>query len=125
MSDAERENQLPTDIGNIPFNNAVENLKTQYDFVQVNEISTFLKSYPSLIDDLNKVYETKSQYFGKAPMALRYTSETGSLESVTLAAYIKTDLPEQRAEEVFSKFDEEWWNNISEDAKLFVTVDLD
>jgi len=118
MSKAEQENQLP-------INNAVENLKTQYDFVQSNEISTFLKNYPSLIADLNKVYETKSRYFGKAPMALRYTSETGSLESVTLAAYIKTDLPEQKAEEVFSEFDEEWWENISEDAKLFVTVDLD
>src|SRR5260370_27301982 len=125
MSEAERGNRLPTGIEHMPFNNAVENLKKQYDFVQVNEISIFLKNYPSLIDDLNKVYETKSQYFGKAPMALRYTSETGSLESATLAAYIKTDLPEQKAEEVFSKFDEEWCENISEDAKLFVTVDLD
>jgi len=125
MSETQRENQLPTGIENMPFNKAVENLKTQYDFVQVNEISTFLKNYPSLVGDLNKVYETKSRYFGKAPMALRYTSETGSLESVTLAAYIKTDLPDQKAEEVFSKFDEEWWENISEDAKLFVTVDLD
>ena len=79
----------------------------QYDFVQANKISTFLKNYPSLIADLHKVYETKSRYFGKELMALRYTSETGSLESVTSAAYIKTDHPEQKAEEVFSKFDEE------------------
>jgi|SRR6266550_2136394 len=118
MSQAEQDNPFP-------INNALENLKTRYDFVQTNEISTFLKKYPSLIADLNTVYETKSRYFGKAPMALRYTSETGSLESATLAAYIKTDLPEQKAEEVFSKFDEEWWENISEDAKLFVSVDLD
>jgi hypothetical protein len=118
MNKAEQDNQIS--IGN-----AVENLKARYDFVQTNEISTFLKKYPSLIDDLNTVYEVKSQYFGKAPMALRYTSETGSLESVTLAAYIKTDLPEQKAEEVFSQFDEEWWEDISEGAKLFVTVDLD
>jgi len=53
------------------------------------------------------VYETKSRYFGKAPMALRYTSETGSLESATLAAYIKTDFPGPQAEEIFSKFDEQ------------------
>jgi hypothetical protein len=125
MSEAQQENQSPTGMENMPFNNVVENLKTQYDFVQDNEISTFLKNYPSLIGDLNKVYETKSRYFGKAPMALRYTSETGSLESVTLAAYIKTDFPGQQAEEIFSKFDEEWWENISENAKLFVTVDLD
>jgi hypothetical protein len=118
MSDVERENHLPIE-------KAIENLKTRYDFVQTNEISTLLKNYPSLIDDLGKVYELKSRYFDKAPMALRYTSETRSLESATLAAYIKTDLPEQKAEEVFSQFDEAWWENISEDAKLFITVDLD
>jgi hypothetical protein len=125
MSESKQENQLPANMENIPFNKVVENLKTQYDFAQVNEISTFLKNYPFLVSDLNKVYDAKSRYFGKAPMALRYTSETGSLESATLAAYIKTDLPEKQAEEIFSKFDEEWWENISEDAKLFMTVDLD
>jgi hypothetical protein len=40
-------------------------------------------------------------------------------------AYIKTDLPEEKAEEIFSKFDEEWSENISKDANLFVVVDLD
>jgi hypothetical protein len=125
MGEAKQENRLSANMENIAFNKVVENLKTQYDFAQVNEISTFLKNYPFLIADLNKVYETKSRYFGKAPMSLRYTSETGSLESATLAAYIKTDLPEEQAEEIFSQFDEEWWKNISEDAKLFVIVDLD
>ena len=62
MSEIEKDNHLPIE-------KAIENLKTRYDFVQTNEISTFLKNYPSLIRDLDKVYEIKSRYFGKAPMA--------------------------------------------------------
>jgi hypothetical protein len=85
MRKAEQENQLP-------INNAVDNLKTRYDFVQSNEISTFLRNYPSLIADLNTVYETKSQYFKELPMTLYYISETGSLDSATLAAYIEMDI---------------------------------
>ncbi|SRR6266705_5339686 len=125
MSDAERENQLPTDIENIPFNNAVENLKTQYDFVQVNEISTFLKNYPSLIDDLNRVHEAKSRYFKDSPMTLYYISETGSLDSATLAAYIEIDIPIEEAKEIFSQFRKEMWQKISRQAKHLVTVGMD
>jgi len=125
MSDAERENQLPTAIENIPFNNAVENLKTQYDFIQANEISTFLKNYPSLIDDLNRVHEAKSRYFKDSPMTLYYISETGSLDSATLAAYIEINIPIEEAKEVFSQFRKEMWQKISRQAKHLVTVGMD
>jgi hypothetical protein len=40
----------------------IEKLKTQYKFVQVDEISTFLRHYPFLIADLHRIYEIKSRY---------------------------------------------------------------
>jgi len=51
-------------------------------------------------------------------------SETGSLESATLAAYIKTSIPRERVEDVFSRFDGEWWDNISKEAKTIIMVDM-
>jgi hypothetical protein len=125
MSETERENQLQTGIENMPLNSAVENLKTQYDFVQANEISTFLKNHPSLIDDLNRVYETKSQYFKESPMTLYYISETGSLESATLAAYIEMDNFTEETKQIFSQFRKEMWQKISTEAKHLITVDMD
>ncbi|HWS85082.1 MAG TPA: hypothetical protein VN207_12580 [Ktedonobacteraceae bacterium] len=118
MSKAEQENQLP-------INNAVENLKTQYDFVQSNEISTFLKKHPSLIGDLNTVYETKSQYFKELPMTLYYISETGSLDSATLAAYIEMDVLTEETKQEFSRFRKEMWQKISKEAKHLITVGMD
>jgi hypothetical protein len=118
MSNVERENHLPID-------KAIENLKTRYDFVQTNEISTFLKNYPSLIHDLDKVYETKSQYFKDSPMALYYISETGSLESATLAAYVEMDNLTEETKKMFSSFRKEIWQKISKEAKHLITVGLD
>ncbi|HEY4032929.1 MAG TPA: hypothetical protein VGL94_03080 [Ktedonobacteraceae bacterium] len=118
MSQAKQDNQFP-------INNALENLKTRYDFVQTNEISTFLKRYPSLIDDLNTVYETKSQYFKELPMTLYYISETGSLDSAILAAYIEMETLTQEIKERFSYFRKEMWQKISMEAKHRITVVLD
>jgi hypothetical protein len=95
MSKTEQENHFP--IGN-----PVEHLKKRYDFVQTNEVSTFLKNHPSLIDDLNTVYETKSQYFKDLPMTLYHISETGLLDSGTLAAYIGMDDITKETKETFS-----------------------
>ena len=110
--------------GELPFNQFIEELKAKYNFYQVNEIYTLLKRYSFLISDLNKIYEIKSHYFDASPMDLYYMSETGSLESATLAAYIKTSIPRERVEGVSSRFDEEWWNNISQEAKTIIMVDM-
>jgi hypothetical protein len=118
MSKIEQENHFP--IGN-----AVEHLKKRYDFVQTNEVSTFLKNHPSLIDDLNTVYETKSQYFKDWPMSLYYISKTGSLDSGTLAAYIEMDDITEETKEMFSSFRKGVWQKISKKAKHLITVGLD
>ena len=118
MSQTEQGNQFPID-------HAIENLKTRYDFVQTNEIAAFLKKYPSLIDDLNTVYETKSQYFKDLPMDLYYISEAGSLESATLAAYIEMDSLTEETKQIFSSFRQEMWQKISKEAKHLITVGLD
>jgi hypothetical protein len=118
MSKTEQDNQFS--IGN-----AVENLKARYDFVQTNEISTFLKKYPALIDDLNTVYETKSQYFKELPMTLYYISETGLVDSSTLAAYIETESLTEETKDMFSSFRKEIWQKISREAKHLITVGLD
>ncbi len=110
--------------GELPFDQVIEKLKAQYEFAQADEISTFLKHYPFLIDDLNKIYEIKSRYFGPSPMDLYYMSETGSLESATLAAYIKVNIPREEANEIFPRFDDEWWNSISKEAKPILIVDM-
>jgi uncharacterized membrane protein YsdA (DUF1294 family) len=108
----------------LPFNQIIEKLKAKYKFYQVNEISTLLKSYSFLISDLNKIYEIMSRYFDASPMDLYYMSETGSLESATLTAYIKASIPRERVEDIFSRFDEEWWDNISKEAKTIIMVDM-
>lgn len=136
MSEAQRETQSSNSV-NIPIDwhitedfpspyapNTFENLKTQYDFVQADEISKFLRSHPFLIADLGKTYEIKRQYFDKSPMILHHISETGSLESATLAAYINTDTPREKAKDIFSQFDKEWWKNISKEAKNILMVDM-
>lgn len=110
--------------GALPFDQVIEKLKAQYEFVQLDQISTFLRHYPFLIADLNRIYEIKSHYFGESPMDLYYISETGSLESATLAAYIKINIPREEANEIFSRFDEEWWSNISKEAKTLLMVDM-
>jgi hypothetical protein len=124
-----KSSQVPLDfyrgVAITPFDDVIERLKAHYEFVQAEEIVAFLRSYSFLIADLNKIYEMKRRYFDETPMTLYYTRETSSLESVTLAAYIKTELPEAKAEEIFSQFDEEWSENISEEANLFIIVDLD
>ncbi len=107
-----------------PFSKIIEKLKTQYKFIQVKEISTFLRYYPFLIADLNTIYEVKSRHFDESPMDLYYISETGSLESATLAAYIKINAPIESMKDIFSCFDKEWWNNISKEAKTLLMVDM-
>ncbi len=104
---------------------AIEKLKTQYEFVQAEEISTFLGIYPFLIDDLHKIYENKSQYFGETPMALYYISETGLLDDATLAAYIETDLSIEETKEIFSKFYKECWQEVSKESRYLITVDFE
>lgn len=136
MSEAQRDVQSSNDV-TIPIDwhipedlespyalNAFENLKTQYDFVQSDEISKFLRSHPFLIADLGKTYEIKCRYFDKSPMLLHYISETGTLESATLAAYINTDTPREKAKDIFSQFDKEWWKDMSKDAKKCFMVDM-
>ncbi len=108
----------------LPIDQAIEKLKTQYKFVQVDEISTFLRYYPFLIADLHRIYEIKRRHFDESPMDLYYVSETGSLESANLAAYIKINIPREKAEDIFSRFDEEWWDNISKKAKTLLMVDM-
>ena len=124
-----RSGQLPfhfyRSFGNTLFSNPIEKLKTQYEFVHPDEISAFLRSYPFLIADLKSVSEIKSQYFGKSPMTLYYINEAGPLESATLASYIKPDMPREKARELFSQFDKEWWQKISKEAKYYLTVDMD
>jgi len=110
--------------GILPFDQAIEKLKTQYKFVQVDEISTFLRHYPLLIADLHRIYKIKSRHFDESPMDLYYISETGSLESANLVAYIKINIPREKAEDIFSLFDEEWWSNISKKAKTLLMVDM-
>jgi hypothetical protein len=101
----------------------IEQLKMQYKFIHPDEIAIFLKRHPFLIADLHTIHEIKSQYFGEAPMTLYYIDETGWLEDASLAAYIQTDMPREKAQEIFSQFDEEWWENISKEAKCLITVD--
>ncbi|HMH10903.1 MAG TPA: hypothetical protein VK553_09350 [Candidatus Nitrosopolaris rasttigaisensis] len=48
-----------------------------------------------------------------------YISETESLESATLAAYINTDTPEEKAKDIFSQFDKEWWEVYQKKQKSF------
>jgi hypothetical protein len=110
--------------GELPFGQFIEKLKALYKFAQVDEISAFLRHYPFLIADLHAIYEIKSRHFDKSPMDLYYMSETGSLESATLAAYIKISIPREDANEVFSRFDDEWWVNISKQAKTLLMVDM-
>jgi hypothetical protein len=57
-------------------------------------------------------------------MILHYMSETGSLESATLAAYIKTDFPRNIARDIFSQFEKEWWKNISKAAINLIMIDM-
>lgn len=136
MSEAQRDIQSSNDV-NIPIDwhtpedspssyapSAFENLKAQYDFIQADKISKFLRNYPFLIDDLDKIYETKCQYFDKSPMLLHYVSETKSLESATLAAYVNTNTPREKAKDIFSQFDKEWSRNISKEAKNLIMVDI-
>jgi len=108
----------------LAFEQSIQQLKTQYTFIQADELVTFLRRYPFLIVDLHRIYEIKSKHFDKSPMDLYYISETGSLESATLAAYIKINIPRERAKDILSYFDEEWWNNISEEAKTVLVVDM-
>ena len=136
MSEAQRDAESSNDV-NIPIDwhisgdlsnlypsSAFENLKTQYDFIQADKISKFLRSYPFLIADLGKVYEIKCRYFDKSPLLLHYISETGTLESATLAAYVNTDAPEEKAKDIFSQFDKKWWRSISKEAKGRLMVDM-
>jgi len=104
---------------------AIEKLKTRYEFVQAEEISTFLGSYPFLVADLNKIYEMKCRYFGETPVTLYYISETGSLDDATLAAYIETDLSIEETKEIFSKFYKECWQELSKEARHLITVDFE
>lgn len=110
--------------GRLPFDQSIEKLKARYEFVQKDEIFRFLRHYPFLIVDLSKIYEIKSRYFGDSPMDLYYLSETGSLESATLSAHIKINIPREEANETFSRFDNEWWNGISKEAKTLIMVDM-
>src|SRR5271157_3082530 len=125
MSETQRDIQSSNDV-NLPIDwntsedhsssyapSALENLKTQYNFIQTDKISKFLRSYPFLIADLGKVYEIKCQYFDKSPLLLHYISETEALESATLAAYVETDIPEEKAKDIFSLFDKKWSVSIS------------
>jgi hypothetical protein len=101
----------------------IAQLKAHYEFIHPDEISTFLERYPFLIADLKTIHEIKSRYFGEAPMTLYYIDETGWIGGATLAAYIQADMPREKAQELFSQFDEEWWEQISEEAKHFIMVD--
>jgi hypothetical protein len=101
----------------------IERLKGQYKFIHPDEISTYLRSYPFLIVDLDEIYEIKSQYFGEAPMTLYYIDDTGLVEHATLAVYIQLDMPREEAREIFSQFDDDWWEKVSEEAQLRITVD--
>jgi hypothetical protein len=136
MSEAQRDIQSSNEV-NLPIDwdtsedhsssyvpSDFENLKTQYNFIQTDKISKFLRSYPFLIADLGKVYEIKCRYFDKSPMLLHYISETESLESATLAAYVETDISEEKAKDIFSLFDKEWNVSISKEAKKLLMVDM-
>jgi hypothetical protein len=136
MSKAQRDIQSSNDV-NLPIDwntsedhsssyapSALENLKTQYNFIQTDKISNFLRNYPFLIEDLDRIYEIKCQYFDKSPMLLHYISESESLESATLAAYVETDISEEKAKGIFSLFDKEWNVSISKEAKELLMVDI-
>ena len=101
----------------------IERLKAQYEFIHPDETAIFLKRYPFLIADLHTIHEIKSRYFGEAPMTLYYMDEPGWVGEATLAVYIQIDMPREKAREIFSQFDEEWWEKISEDAQRFIMVD--
>ena len=58
-------------------------------------------------------------------MTLYYIDDTGVLENATLAAYIQIETPREEAWKVFSRFDKEWWKNISKEAKIHLTVDME
>jgi hypothetical protein len=103
---------------------ALECLNMHYHCTRPEKISTFLNIYPDLIDDLEKIYQTKCQYFDESPLLLFCVDETASLEYATLAAYIETETPEAKTKDVFAQFDKEWSKNISKEAKRRIMVDI-
>ncbi|HWS83241.1 MAG TPA: hypothetical protein VN207_03185 [Ktedonobacteraceae bacterium] len=109
---------------NLCTSDALERLRTRYKFIQPDNISEYLKRYPFLVADLDRTYEIKCQYFDTSPMLLFYISDIGTLESATLSAYINTETSREKAKDIFSQFEKEWWENMSKDAKKRFMVDI-
>jgi len=110
----------------MPFDSAIEKLKAQYEFYegQDEDIIAVLSRYPFLIMDLNRIHEIKCQYFDGAPMSLCYISETGWLEDADLSAAVvfDDDLWDKKFKSSFDKFQEECWQEMSQEAHRFISV---
>jgi hypothetical protein len=108
------------------FDSAIEKLKTQYEFYegQEEDILAVLSRYPFLIAELNRIHEVKCQYFDDAPMSLCYLNETGWLEDADLAAAVvfDDDLWDKKFKSSFDKFQEECWQEMSQEARGFISV---
>jgi len=65
-----------------------------------------------------------ARLLNKSPLLLHYVSEIGTVESATLAVYINTDIPEEKAKDILSQFDKEWQGSISKEAKKLLMVDM-
>ena len=104
----------------------IEKLKKQYVFYegQDEDILAVLSRYPFLIAELNRIHEIKCNYFDDAPMSLCYLNETGWLENASLSAAVVFDdeLWDKKFKSSFRKFEEECWEEMSQEARGFITV---
>jgi hypothetical protein len=104
----------------------IEKLKTQYAFYegQDEDILAVLSRYPFLIAELNRIHEIKCQYFDDAPMSLCYLNETGCLENASLSAAVEfdDDLWDRKFKSSFRTFEEECWEEMSQESRGFITV---
>ena len=104
----------------------IEKLKKQYEFYegQDEDILAVLSRYPFLIAELNRIHEIKCHYFDDAPMSLFYISETGRLEDADLvtAVVFDDDLWDRKFKSSFDKFREECGQEMSKEARRFISV---
>lgn len=89
----------------------LDRLAARYTFRDPDEVRSYLRIYPHLVQVLVEATEVIPRYFGEdAPLALEVFSDPeGTPEDKDLFAYIGVPIDRNDAFDRLDRFDDEWW----------------
>ena len=104
---------------------AIKALKTLYLFRDEPTVTSFLEKHSSLTPLLLEAHEKIEEYFGPSNIIPDVSIDPDDPEYVMLWARIQTTLEAADAVRQLTKFDEEWWLDMSISALELMNVNLE